>query len=72
MGDWRDGNYPTVGADVVLFCGAALLGDVTIGDRVTIGANSVVLDTVPPDCVAVGAPARVKQKGAAAVLAKLA
>ena len=72
LGDWRDDNYPTLGADVVLFCGAAVLGRVTVGDRVTIGANSVVLDAVPSDCIAVGAPARVKQKDPAPVLAKLA
>ena len=72
IGDWRGGHYPTLGDDVVVFCGAAVLGALEIGDRATIGANSVVLDTVPPDSVAVGAPARVKDNDGSSLLARLA
>ena len=67
LGDWREGNYPRVGDDVVLFCGAAVLGALEIGDRSTIGANSVVLDSIPADSVAVGAPARVRGNATAAL-----
>jgi serine O-acetyltransferase len=70
LGDWRDGKYPTLGEDVVLFCGAVVLGALEIGDRVTVGANSVVLDSAPADSVAVGAPARVCEKDAALSLAR--
>jgi serine O-acetyltransferase len=70
LGDWRDGHYPTLGDDGVLFCGAAVLGALEVGDRVTIGANSVVLDSIPADSVAVGAPARVRDENAAPLAAR--
>lgn len=50
-------SYPTVGDHVVVSSGAALLGGITIGNHVTIGANSVVLRDVPDGCTAIGAPA---------------
>lgn len=49
---------PTVGDDVVIGSGAKVLGGVLIGDRVRIGANSVVLSSIPPDTLAIGVPAR--------------
>ncbi|HNI21049.1 MAG TPA: hypothetical protein PLS35_20200 [Nitrospira sp.] len=39
--------------------GAVILPGVTIGDRSVVGAGSVVVHSVPADCVAVGNPARV-------------
>ena len=39
--------------------GAKILGGMTIGDNVTIGANSVVLNSVPPHSTVIGVPARV-------------
>lgn len=44
---------------------AAVLPRVTIGARSVIGAGSVVLRDVPPDCVAAGVPARVLERGRA-------
>lgn len=58
-GDWKAGNYPVIGNDVVLFAGAVVIGKVTIGNRCTIGANAVVLTDVPDGHTAVGAPARI-------------
>lgn len=48
---------PVIGDDVILWAGAKVLGDVTVGDRAEVGANAVVLAAVPPDRVAVGVPA---------------
>ncbi len=48
------GDYVDIGA------GAKILGAITIGSRVSIGANAVVLCDVPDDCIAVGVPAVVK------------
>ncbi|MCP5069456.1 MAG: serine acetyltransferase [bacterium] len=57
---------PTLGDEVFLGSGARLLGPIQVGDRVQIGANAVVLDDVPDDHSAVGAPARsFPRKGAA-------
>ena len=39
--------------------GAAVLGDITIGDNAKIGANSVVVKDVPPNSTVVGIPGRV-------------
>lgn len=50
---------PTLGDDVNIGVGTTIVGDVTIGSRVIIGANSVVSRDVPSDCVVAGVPARV-------------
>jgi len=51
------GGRPVIGDDVVLWAGAKVIGDVTIGDRAEVGANAVVLSDVPADHLAVGVPA---------------
>lgn len=58
-GDWKAGNFPSIGDDVVLFAGAVVVGSVRIGNNCTIGANSVVLTDVPDGHTAVGSPARI-------------
>ncbi|GAB3793485.1 serine O-acetyltransferase [Dyella agri] len=50
---------PKVGDNCVIGTGAKLLGGISIGDNVRIGANAVVLRDVPSNTVAVGVPARV-------------
>lgn len=50
---------PIIGKNVLIGAGACILGGVTIGDNSSIGANSVVLTDIPPNSVAVGAPAKV-------------
>ncbi|WP_083748876.1 serine O-acetyltransferase [Pelomonas sp. KK5] len=58
MVEFADDDRPVVGDQVLIGSGAKVLGRITIGDRCRIGANSVVLKSVPPDSVAVGIPAR--------------
>jgi serine O-acetyltransferase len=53
------GGSPTIGDDVFIGPGAAVFGDVRVGDRVQVGANSVVTSSFPDDVVIAGAPARV-------------
>lgn len=55
---------PIIGNSVYLYAGAKIFGDVTIGDNVIIGANAVVLKSVPSNSVAVGVPARTLPKRA--------
>jgi serine O-acetyltransferase len=52
-------RHPTLGNSVVVGVGASILGSITVGDRALVGAGSVVLKAVPPDCTVVGIPAKV-------------
>jgi serine O-acetyltransferase len=52
-------HIPIIEDRVDIGCGVCILGNVRIGHDSVIGANSVVLKDVPPQSVAVGAPARV-------------
>jgi len=50
---------PFIGNRVDIGAGAKLLGGITVGDDVVIGANAVVIKDVPSNSVAVGIPARI-------------
>ncbi|MFX1275255.1 MAG: serine O-acetyltransferase [Promethearchaeota archaeon] len=52
-------RHPTIGNNVVIGTGAKLLGPITIGDNVKVGANSVVVNDVPPNSVVVGVPGKI-------------
>ncbi len=54
-------SRPTICDDVVIGSGAKVLGGITLGNKVKVGANSVVLTDLPPGVLAVGAPAYVKK-----------
>lgn len=57
-------RHPTLGNNVMVGCGAKVLGPFTVGDNAKIAANAVVLSPVPPNSTAVGVPAKiVKQNG---------
>ncbi len=56
-------RHPTLGNNVMVGAGAKVLGPFTIGDNSKIAANAVVLKEVPPDCTAVGIPAKVVRRG---------
>lgn len=51
---------PSIGNNVDIGAGAKVLGRITVGDNVFIGANSVVTRDVPSNSIAVGVPASVK------------
>jgi serine O-acetyltransferase len=50
---------PTIGNRVDIGAGAKILGAIVVGDDVAIGANSVVINDVPANSIAVGIPARI-------------
>jgi len=62
-------RHPTLGNNVVVGAGTKILGNITIGDDVKIGANSVVLNPVPDNSIVVGVPGRVIKKKAVKLLA---
>jgi serine O-acetyltransferase len=49
-------RHPTLGDRVVVGAGAKILGAITIGDDTRIGANAVVVKSVPANSVVVGVP----------------
>lgn len=59
-------RHPTIGDNVVIGAGAKVLGAIWVGDGAQIGANAVVVKEVPPGAVAVGVPAKVKDRPKAA------
>ncbi|MCI2105998.1 MAG: serine O-acetyltransferase [Intestinimonas sp.] len=52
-------RHPTIGNNVMIACGAKVLGPFKVGDNSRIASNAVVLQEIPPDSTAVGVPARV-------------
>lgn len=53
---------PQIGNRVNIGAGAKILGPIHVGDNVDIGANSVVINDVPDNSIAVGIPARILAK----------
>lgn len=51
-------RHPDIGNNVMIGCGAKVLGPIKIGNNVKIGANSVVLKNVEDNSTVVGVPAR--------------
>ncbi len=52
-------GIPTIEDRVDIGCGAAILGNITVGHDSVIGANAVVVHDIPPHSIAVGIPAKV-------------
>src|SRR6266508_1506077 len=52
----RGKRHPTVEDDVTIGSGAKLLGPVTVGRSAKVGANTVVIEDVPPNATVVGNP----------------
>ena len=55
-------RHPTLMGNVVVGVGAAVLGDILIGENAQIGAGSVVVKDVPPNSTVVGIPGRIVSK----------
>lgn len=55
-------GVPIIEDNVRIGCGAAILGPIHIGANSVIGANAVVVIDVPPNAIAVGVPASIKEK----------
>lgn len=53
---------PVIGNNVRICAHAIVLGGITIGDNVTIGAGAVVTKSIPEGCTVVGNPARISNK----------
>jgi len=51
-------RHPDIGNNVMIGCGAKILGPIKVGDNAKIGANSVVLKDVPNNSTVVGIPGK--------------
>ena len=58
-------RHPTLGSGVTVGAGSKVLGPITIGDHVKIGAGAIVLRDVPDLCTVVGNPGRIVRGPAA-------
>ncbi|MCT2400301.1 serine O-acetyltransferase [Novosphingobium sp. HK4-1] len=57
---WSPGKrHPTLEDGVLVGCGAKILGPITVSKGARIGANSVVVDPVPPGMTVIGIPGRI-------------
>lgn len=55
-------RHPTIEDNVMISAGAKVLGSFTVGKNSKIGAGSVVLEEVPPNCTVVGVPGRIVKR----------
>jgi serine O-acetyltransferase len=55
-------RHPTIGNSVVIGAAAVVLGPITLGDGCRVGANSVVVKSVPPGATVVGVPGRIVEE----------
>ncbi len=55
-------NVPRIADGAYIATGAKVLGDITIGEGALIGANAVVITSVPARCIAVGVPSRISRE----------
>jgi serine O-acetyltransferase len=55
-------RHPTLGDNVVVGAGAKILGAIEVGENSRIGANAVVVKTVPPNSVVVGLPGQIVKR----------
>lgn len=59
---WNKGRrHPALGNGVLVGAGAKILGPITLGNDVRVGANSVVVKDVPDNCTVVGIPGKIVQ-----------
>lgn len=60
-------RHPTICDNVMVSAGAKVLGSFTVGENSKIGAGSVVLEEVPPNCTVVGVPGRIVKRDNVAI-----
>ncbi|MBQ5320175.1 MAG: serine acetyltransferase [Oscillospiraceae bacterium] len=53
------GKFPQIGDNVIIYTGAKVIGNVTVGNNAVIGANAVVVDDVPDNAIVAGNPASI-------------
>ncbi len=62
LADGSMGGAPVLGNYVDVGSNACIIGDIRIGDRVSVGCGAVVIKSIRPDCLAVGNPATERER----------
>jgi serine O-acetyltransferase len=65
--DMKSGNkkrHPTIESDVVIGCGASILGPIVVGKGSKIGAMALVIDNIPAGSIVVTSPGTLLRRGA--------
>jgi len=57
--DFKNGTYPKIGDNVIIYPNSIILGNISIGDNSIIGAGSVITENVPSNSKAFGNPTRI-------------
>lgn len=60
--NFKEGRYPKIGNNVIIYPNSIIIGDINIGDNVIIGAGSIVLNDIPSNVIVAGSPAKIKKK----------
>jgi len=55
----KNGKHPKIGNNVYLGPGCCVVGGITIGDNVVVGANAVVTKDIPDNAIVVGNPSKI-------------
>ncbi|MCR5324872.1 MAG: serine acetyltransferase [Lachnospiraceae bacterium] len=55
----NNNKYPVIGNNVTIYSGTVIIGNISIGDNVIIGANSLINKDIENDVVVAGNPARI-------------
>lgn len=58
VGEGAQSKYPTIGNNCILYAGSKILGEISISDGTTVGANAVLLRDTEPDSTYAGIPAK--------------
>ena len=68
----RNGNdNPIVGDNVTVNANALVIGNITVGNNVEVGAGTILMKSVPDNCVVVGNPAYILKENGVRVNRKL-
>jgi serine O-acetyltransferase len=59
----KEDGFPTIGDECKILDGAKLLGPIQVGDRAVIGANALLMRSVPAGAVVAASPGRVVRIG---------
>lgn len=66
----KNSGAPKIGNRCILFAGAKIIGSITLGDDVIVGAGAVVINDVPSGCVVAGCPAKIVSEESQSIISK--